>query len=127
MITGQRFGGLFMCNTRHLAKKKNQSSDWPYIIRKINIDPWRYSPLRARAYQQFTGFTSSCTKTGMKAYLVSLGNTSDQERESPSRCWVSRIKLPLQISSYSNYLRFWCALFPYTVRKFPELNQSHIS
>ena len=55
---------------------------------------------------RLAGLTSTCLQTEVKHHPASIRVTC-QHVEFPSHCWLSRVKLSLQISSYPNSSLFW--------------------
>ena len=55
-----------------------------------------------RACEPTTGLLTTCPQTEVNDHPTSLGVKCGQYVRSLSRCWRSKLKLPLQINSYLN-------------------------
>ena len=97
-------------------KKKPKIGQWTLknatkiinLINKFSVKqspPLRNSPSRARAYQPTFNLTSTCPQTMLNHFPTRLGVICGQYV--PSRCWLNRPGLLVQISSYINFFRYW--------------------
>ena len=92
---------------------------WPNYHSLMSANKWNWDhelvgrpicPLRSWAYWPTAGISSTYLQKEVKDHSASLGANSGQHVEFSSRCWVSRLELPLQIDSYPDSLRYRSAL-----------------
>ena len=90
-----------------------EAIDLSVIICHSAFNPWRKSPLRAKAFQPTACLTSICPQTTVKSHPANLGVMYSQHVEFPSRCWLSRPESSLRVNSYSNSRDAGSALMQY--------------
>ena len=69
----------------------------------INSNYWRNNPLITKT----AGLTSTCPLSEVNHHPAVRSDLS--ARRSPNRCWLSRLELSVEISSYPNFSWYWIA------------------